>query len=127
MNNRRNFLKQALALTGVAATSTLGFSKTSLPETFNSELLNEEEIFFLSQFKTWVDNCTKLVKLEKQKERWLKNNQGIMEIAEQAETWMPKAKAYMPNREFRKQFLAISDHLTQLIEDNSVAGFSKSL
>jgi len=127
MSDRRNFLKQALATAGVAAASTMGFSSTTIPETFNSELLNEEEQYFLTQFKTWVENCTKLVKLEKQQERWLKDNQGIMNIAEQAESWMPKAKAYMPNREFRKQFLAISDNLTQLIEDNSVANFSKSV
>ena len=127
MNNRRDFLKKAFVTAGLTAVSTLGFSNTRLPETFNSELLNEEERYFLTQFKTWVDNCTKLVKLEKQQERWLKDNKGIMDIAEQAQEWMPKAKAYMPNREFRKQFLAISDNLTHLIEDNSVAGFSKSV
>ena len=127
MSDRRNFLKQALATAGIAAASSMGFASTSIPETFNSELLNEEEQYFLTQFKTWVDNCSKLVKLEKQQGRWLKDNEGIMDIAEQAEAWMPKAKAHMSNREFRKQFLAISDNLTRLIEDNSVANYIKSV
>ncbi len=117
MSDRRSFLKQVLTTAGVAAVSSVGLSNTKAPETFNSDLLSEEEQSFLTQFKTWVDDCSRLVEHEQQQNRWLKDNQGIMEIAEQAQDWMPKAQTYMHNKEFRKQFLALSDHLTNLIED----------
>jgi len=121
MNNRRNFIKKALATAGVAAISTTGFSINQIPETFNNELLSEKEMDFLSRFKAWVEHCTQLVNKEKEEARWLKNNPSIMDIAEEAKDWMPDAQKYMDNPEFRKQFLVISNHLTEMIQDNSAS------
>lgn len=124
MNNRRNFIKKALATASVAAISSKGFSINKIPETFNNELLSEKELDFLNSFKTWVENCTQLVNKEKEEARWLKNNPGIMNIAEEAKDWMPDAQKYMANPEFRKQFLVISNHLTDMIQDNSASQLS---
>lgn len=124
MNNRRNFIKKALATAGVAAISSTGFSINQIPETFNNELLSEKELDFLNRFKTWVENCTQLVNKEKEESRWLKNNPGIMDIAEEAKDWMPDAQKHMGNPEFRKQFLVISNHLTDMIQDNSASQLS---
>lgn len=124
MNNRRNFIKKALATAGVAAISSTGFSINQIPETFNNELLSEKELDFINRFKTWVENCTQLVNKEKEESRWLKNNPGIMDIAEEAKEWMPDAQKHMGNSEFRKQFLVISNHLTDMIQDNSASQLS---
>lgn len=124
MDNRRSFIKKAIAIVGTIGMAKYSLGGVSLLETFNAELLSQEEIDFLSQFKTWVDECTQLVQEEKEQNRWLKNNNNIMEIAEKAEKWMPSAREHINNPEFRKQFLEISNHLTELIEDSSVKDFS---
>ncbi|MBN2669070.1 MAG: twin-arginine translocation signal domain-containing protein [Bacteroidales bacterium] len=125
MENRRGFLKKTLAAAGLLAVSKLGVSAETLPETFDNQELNADEKQFLKRFQTWVVDCETLVVAEKLESRWLKDNQQIMNIADQAKDWMPEAQKHMNNREFRKQFLVISDRLTNLIEDNSVSNFSK--
>lgn len=113
--SRRNFIKNTI--TAAIAIPTIGAAKSlSAKKPLTDDQKTNRAL--LNEFETWVDAYVIEIRNEKNKGRDFKDNRALVDLPDRMEEMMPKYKARFKNSEFLKEYVRISQKLSQEIDIN---------
>jgi len=101
-STRRRFLK----FLGLSAGATLASSGAVAAFSNSTEILklNSEQQEFMIRYGKWMDDFTKVIRIQKTDPENAENNKNIKELSKKAEAFQPELKVFMQDKIFEVIF-----------------------
>ena len=114
-STRRNFLKKLGLTVGVATVST-GIRGAQIMEKTIEFPLTEDQKIFLNKYEIWMRNFMEMNRKRKINPNDMEANKKLMQLSEEHEKWQSEVRKHMQDQNFAKNFMIVSEKLTNEIE-----------